>query len=110
MALSLVIPFFKLSMFTISEEQASGAKQVLIYLNQLLQVKTLLLIHGISLLNGITQVLLMRTLTNTTWHLEIMIHLKKYLETMEEYFLVKLSRYVVENSMSDCFCSETIFG
>jgi hypothetical protein len=35
MALSLVIPFFKLSMFTISEEQASGAKQVLIYLNQL---------------------------------------------------------------------------
>lgn len=35
MALSLVIPFFKLSMFTISEEQASGAKQVLIYLTQL---------------------------------------------------------------------------
>lgn len=35
MALSLVIPFFKLSMFTISEEQAAGAKQVLIYLTQL---------------------------------------------------------------------------
>lgn len=35
MALSLVIPFFKLSMFTISEEQAAGAKQVLIYLIQL---------------------------------------------------------------------------
>jgi TonB-dependent SusC/RagA subfamily outer membrane receptor len=35
MALSLVIPFFKLSMFTISEEQAAGAKQVLIYLSQL---------------------------------------------------------------------------
>jgi TonB-dependent SusC/RagA subfamily outer membrane receptor len=35
MALSLVIPFFKLSMFTVSEEQAAGAKQVLIYLTQL---------------------------------------------------------------------------
>lgn len=35
MALSLVIPFFKLSMFTISAEQAAGAKQVLIYLTQL---------------------------------------------------------------------------
>jgi hypothetical protein len=35
MALSLVIPFFKLSMFTISEEQAAGAKQVLIYFTQL---------------------------------------------------------------------------
>ena len=35
MAFSLVIPFFKLSMFTISEEQAAGAKQVLIYLTQL---------------------------------------------------------------------------
>ena len=35
MALSLVIPFFKLSMFTISAEQAAGAKQVLIYLSQL---------------------------------------------------------------------------
>ncbi|MHA8078638.1 M56 family metallopeptidase [Aquirufa antheringensis] len=35
MALSLVIPFFKLSSFTVSEEQAAGAKQVLIYLTQL---------------------------------------------------------------------------
>lgn len=35
MALSLVIPFFKLSMFTISAEHAAGAKQVLIYLSQL---------------------------------------------------------------------------
>ena len=35
MALSLVIPFFKLSTFTVSEEQAAGAKQVLIYLTQL---------------------------------------------------------------------------
>ena len=35
MALSLVTPFFKLSMFTVSEEQAAGAKQVLIYLTQL---------------------------------------------------------------------------
>ncbi|MFD3408361.1 M56 family metallopeptidase [Aquirufa sp. HETE-83D] len=35
MALSLVIPFFKMSMFTVSEEQAAGAKQVLIYLTQL---------------------------------------------------------------------------
>ena len=35
MALSLTIPFFKLSMFSVSEEQAAGAKQVLIYLSQL---------------------------------------------------------------------------
>jgi TonB-dependent SusC/RagA subfamily outer membrane receptor len=35
MALSLVIPFFKLSMFSVTEEQAAGAKQVLIYLSQL---------------------------------------------------------------------------
>ncbi|MFD3293363.1 M56 family metallopeptidase [Aquirufa sp. KTFRIE-69F] len=35
MALSLVIPFFKLSTFTVSEEQAAGAKKVLIYLTQL---------------------------------------------------------------------------
>ena len=35
MALSLAIPFFKLSMFSITEEQAAGAKQVLIYLTQL---------------------------------------------------------------------------
>jgi type II secretory pathway pseudopilin PulG len=35
MALSLVIPFFKLSMFSITEEQAAGAKQLLIYLTQL---------------------------------------------------------------------------
>ncbi len=35
MVLSLVIPFFKLSSFTVSEEQAAGAKQVLIYLTQL---------------------------------------------------------------------------
>ncbi|NQW76174.1 MAG: TonB-dependent receptor plug domain-containing protein [Cytophagales bacterium] len=35
MALSLVIPFFKLSMFSITEEQAAGAKQVLIYLTQI---------------------------------------------------------------------------
>lgn len=35
MALSLVIPFFKLSMFSVTEEQAAGAKQVLIYLTQL---------------------------------------------------------------------------
>ena len=35
MALSLVIPFFKLSMFSITEEQASGANQVLIYLTQI---------------------------------------------------------------------------
>ena len=34
MALSLIIPFFHLSMFTVSQEQASGAKQVLIYLTQ----------------------------------------------------------------------------
>jgi hypothetical protein len=35
MALSLTIPFFKLSMFSVTEEQAAGAKQVLIYLSQL---------------------------------------------------------------------------
>ena len=35
MALSLAIPFFKLSMFSITEEQAVGAKQVLIYLTQI---------------------------------------------------------------------------
>ena len=35
MALSLAIPFFKLSLFSITEEQAAGAKQVLIYLTQL---------------------------------------------------------------------------
>ena len=35
MALSLVIPFFKLSMFSVTEEQAAGAKQLLIYLTQL---------------------------------------------------------------------------
>jgi len=35
MALSLVIPFIKLSMFSITEEQAAGAKQVLIYLTQI---------------------------------------------------------------------------
>jgi hypothetical protein len=35
MALSLAIPFIKLSMFSITEEQAAGAKQVLIYLTQL---------------------------------------------------------------------------
>ena len=35
MALSLVIPFFKLSMFTVSEDQAAGVKQVLIYLTKL---------------------------------------------------------------------------
>jgi len=35
MALSLAIPFFKLSMFSITEEQAAGAKQVLIYLTQI---------------------------------------------------------------------------
>jgi hypothetical protein len=35
MALSLAIPFFKLSMFSVTEEQAAGAKQLLIYLTQL---------------------------------------------------------------------------
>ena len=35
MALSLVTPFFKLSMFSVTEEQAAGAKQLLIYLTQL---------------------------------------------------------------------------
>jgi hypothetical protein len=35
MALSLAIPFFKLSMFSVTEEQAAGAKQLLIYLAQL---------------------------------------------------------------------------
>ena len=35
MALSLTIPFFKLSMFSVTEEQAAGAKQLLIYLTQL---------------------------------------------------------------------------
>jgi hypothetical protein len=35
MALSIVIPFFKLSMFSVTEEQAAGAKQLLIYLTQL---------------------------------------------------------------------------
>jgi hypothetical protein len=35
MALSLAIPFLKLSMFSITEEQAAGAKQVLIYLTQI---------------------------------------------------------------------------
>jgi hypothetical protein len=35
MALSLAIPFFKLSMFSVKEEQAAGAKQLLIYLTQL---------------------------------------------------------------------------
>jgi type II secretory pathway pseudopilin PulG len=35
MALSLAIPFFKLSMFSVTEEQAAGARQLLIYLNQL---------------------------------------------------------------------------
>ncbi len=35
MALSLAIPFFKLSMFSVTEEQAEGAKQLLIYLTQL---------------------------------------------------------------------------
>ena len=35
MALSLAIPFIKLSMFSITEEQAAGAKQVLIYLTQI---------------------------------------------------------------------------
>ena len=35
MALSLTIPFLKLSMFSVTEEQAAGAKQVLIYLSQL---------------------------------------------------------------------------
>ena len=35
MALSLAIPFFKLSMFNVTEEQAAGAKQLLIYLTQL---------------------------------------------------------------------------
>ena len=35
MALSLVIPFFKLSMFSVTEEQAAGARQLLIYLTQL---------------------------------------------------------------------------
>ena len=35
MALGLVIPLFKLSMFSITEEQAAGAKQVLIYLTQI---------------------------------------------------------------------------
>ena len=34
MALSLAIPFFKLSMFSVTEEQAAGAKQLLIYLTQ----------------------------------------------------------------------------
>jgi len=33
--LSLAIPFFKLSMFSVTEEQAAGAKQLLIYLTQL---------------------------------------------------------------------------
>jgi hypothetical protein len=35
MALSLAIPFFKLSMFSVTEEQVAGAKHVLIYLTQL---------------------------------------------------------------------------
>lgn len=35
MALSLAIPFFKLSMFSVTEEQAAGARQLLIYLTQL---------------------------------------------------------------------------
>jgi len=35
MALSLAIPFFKLSMFSVTEQQAAGAKQLLIYLTQL---------------------------------------------------------------------------
>ena len=35
MALSLAIPFFKLSMFSVTEEQAAGAKHLLIYLTQL---------------------------------------------------------------------------
>lgn len=35
MALSLAIPFFKLSTFTVSEKQAASAKQVLIYFTQL---------------------------------------------------------------------------
>jgi len=35
MALSLAIPFFKLSMFSVTEERAAGAKQLLIYLTQL---------------------------------------------------------------------------
>ena len=35
MALSLAIPFFKLSMFSVTEEQAARAKQLLIYLTQL---------------------------------------------------------------------------
>jgi hypothetical protein len=35
MALSLAIPFFKLSMFSVTEEQAAGAKPLLIYLTQL---------------------------------------------------------------------------
>lgn len=35
MALSLAIPFFKLSMFSVTEEQAAGTKQLLIYLTQL---------------------------------------------------------------------------
>jgi TonB-dependent SusC/RagA subfamily outer membrane receptor len=35
MALSLAIPFFKLSMFSVTDEQAAGAKQLLIYLTQL---------------------------------------------------------------------------
>jgi len=35
MALSLAIPFLKLSMFSVTEEQAAGAKQLLIYLTQL---------------------------------------------------------------------------
>lgn len=35
MALSLAISFFKLSMFSVTEEQAAGAKQLLIYLTQL---------------------------------------------------------------------------
>jgi len=35
MVLSLAIPFFTLSMFSVTEEQAAGAKQVLIYLTQI---------------------------------------------------------------------------
>jgi TonB-dependent SusC/RagA subfamily outer membrane receptor len=35
MALSLTIPFFKFSMFTVSDEQLAGANQVLVYLTEL---------------------------------------------------------------------------
>ena len=39
MALSVVIPFLNLSMFRVTEEQAAGATQVLIYLSQLPEAK-----------------------------------------------------------------------